>query len=184
MATNTGTNRLTSYNIASINLNNISNTNKINSLKTFVKLMDVDVILFQEVENENLDLYGFDIVYNIDHEKRGTAIAVKAHLQCREIERSVDSRVIKLKLNNDVIICNVYAPSGSANRSSREQFFNETVPYYLRGSSDLIILGGDFNCIEKGKDSSNENTNNFSPMLKRLRQALHLEDAWEVVSGN
>lgn len=184
MTTNTDTNKLLSYNIASINLNNISNTNKINSLKTFVKLVELDVILFQEVENENLELYGFDIVYNIDHEKRGTAIAVKSHITCSEVERSLDSRVIKLRLNNDVIICNVYAPSGSANRSSREHFFNETLPYYLRNSSDLIILGGDFNCIEKSKDSSNENTSNFSPMLKRLRQALCLNDAWEVLFGN
>lgn len=60
--TNTVNNRTISYNVATINLNNISNTNKLNSLKTFVNLMDVDVILFQEVESENIDLYGFEVV--------------------------------------------------------------------------------------------------------------------------
>lgn len=43
-------NGLISYSIATINLNNISNTNKINSLKTFVNLMDVDEILLIDEE--------------------------------------------------------------------------------------------------------------------------------------
>lgn len=182
--TNPSNNQIISYYVATINVNNISNKNKLNSLKTFVNRMELDVVLFQEVESENIDLYGFEIVYNINHEKRGTAIAYKAHFQCTDIERSIDSRVIKIKLNNNVVICNIYAPSGSNNRSNREYFFNEIVPYYLRGSNEFLILGGDFNCVETAKDSSNSNTNNFSPMLKRLRQALQLKDAWEVKFGN
>lgn len=182
--TNTINNRMISYNVCTINLNNISNTNKLNSLKTFVNLMDVDVILFQEVASESIDLYGFEIVYNINHDKRGTAIAYKAHFQCKDVERSIDSRVIKVRLNNNIVICNIYAPSGSSNRSNREHFFNEIVPYYLRGSNEFMILGGDFNSVETVKDSSNDHTSNFSPMLKRLRQGLQLKDAWEVKYGN
>lgn len=48
--TNNINNGLLSYSIATINLNNISNTNKINSLKTFVSLMDMDEILLIDEE--------------------------------------------------------------------------------------------------------------------------------------
>jgi hypothetical protein len=65
------------YKIATIKLNNISNNNKINALKTFVRLMDFDIILFQEIENNELVLNGYEIEYNIDERKRVTAIALK-----------------------------------------------------------------------------------------------------------
>lgn len=72
---------IVSYNIATINLNGISNRTKIESFKSFVCLMELDVVMMQEVEGEYFDMYGFDVIYNIDQSKRGTAIAIKSHIQ-------------------------------------------------------------------------------------------------------
>ena len=73
-------------------------------------------------------------------------------------------------------ICNIYAPSGSAQRAARENFFNETLPYYLRHRTTHVILAGDFNCVLRTRDSSSPNT---SPALKAAVQQLQLHDVWE-----
>jgi exonuclease III len=43
------------YNLATINLNGISNQTKMLSVKNYVRLTDLDIIFFQEVENENIE---------------------------------------------------------------------------------------------------------------------------------
>lgn len=98
------------------------------------------------MENEKLSLPGFDVVTNVDHTKRGTAIALKKHIQATYIEKSLDGRLLALRVH-DTTICNVYAPSGSAQRTAREDFFNGTLANYLRHHTPHIILAGDFNCV-------------------------------------
>lgn len=171
-----------SYNIATINLNGISNLTKIESFKSFVRLMELDIVMMQEVEGEYFEMYGFDIIYNIDQNKRGTAIAIKSHINYNSVEKSLDSRLIKIKIANRLIICNIYAPSGSHNRTLREAFFAEVVPYYLRNSSECLVVGGDFNCIESSIDSSNERCTNYSTNLRALIRELRLQDAWASVN--
>lgn len=171
-----------SYNIATININAISNETKLNSLRSFIRLTDLDIILLQEVENSNLVLPGFNVLSNVDEHKRGTAIALKAHIRFSNVRRSVDSRIIAVTLSNSVTICNVYAPSGTLNAAARERLFNSTLPFYLQISSDHYILGGDFNCVTSSKDSKGNNNHSFA--LKNLIDNLALKDAWEVLMGN
>lgn len=171
-----------SYNIATININAISNENKLNSLRSFIRLTDLDIILLQEVENPHLVLPGFNVLSNVDEHKRGTAIALKAHIRFSNVRRSVDSRIIAVTLSNSVTICNVYAPSGTLNAKARERLFNSTLPFYLQISSDHYILGGDFNCVTSSKDSKGNSNNSLA--LKNLIDNLALKDAWEVLKGN
>lgn len=170
-----------SYNVGTININNITNQTKIAMLQSFVRSTELDVIFLQEVENSDLDLPGFDIVFNIDERKRGTAIAVKHPLHYENIHRSIDARLISIKVGG-VTFINVYAPAGAQNKSTREIFFNTTVAHYLQHSSETIVLGGDFNSVVNVADSTG--SSNYSPMLKRLMSASKLIDTWSIRNKN
>lgn len=166
---------LISYNIATININTITNETKINALRTFVRTHALDIVFLQEVENDQLTIPGFNVVCNVDHSRRGTAIALKQHIAFSHVEKSLDGRLIALRINN-VTLCNCYAPSGTNLRPERERFFNHTLAYYLRHNTPNVILAGDFNCVVRACDASG---NNHSPTLQRTIQQLQLVDVWE-----
>lgn len=170
---------LKSYNICTININNITNPTKLDALRTFVRSADLDVIFLQEVENVQLELPGFDLIFNVDERRRGTAIAVKQLLQYKNVHRSLDSRLISL-LIGEVTFVNVYAPSGSQNRNNRESFFNSIVPFYLR-TSNYVVFGGDFNCVVNERDATGSGSQ--SPTLKRLMTSMKLTDSWTELNG-
>ena len=129
----------TSYNIASININTITNTTKLNALRTFLRTLDIDIAFLQEVENEQLLLPGYLVVSNVDHSRRGTAIALKEHIRFSNVEKSLDGRLIALRVQNTTL-CNIYAPSGTALRSERERFFSTTLAYYLRHPTEHTLV--------------------------------------------
>ena len=137
--------------------------------------MELDIVFLQEVENEQLTLPGYNVVCNVDHTKRGTAIALKQHIKFSHVEKSLDGRLLALRVHNTTL-CNVYAPSGSALRAMRERFYNNTVAYYLRHRTDHIIFGGDFNCVIRPCDATGHNT---SPALLATVQQLRLCDVWQ-----
>lgn len=175
-------NRTSSYNIASINTNAISSNTKIQALRTFIRLTDLDIILLQEVEDPYLTIPGFNVITNVDSQKRGTAIALKSHMTCSNIQRSLDSRVITVTLEGSVKIVNIYAPSGTTNYASRENFFQNIVPFYLQSTTEHLVLGGDFNCVVSHKDATG--TSNFSPALGNMLNSLHLKDTWDLLKPN
>ena len=169
------------YSIATININGITNKRKLNSLTSFVKLKELDIILLQEVQEENLNLFGFDVIYNISDRKRGTAIAIKSHLPITNTQRNLDGRILKIVINNYITIINVYPPSGTLNRLAREKFFNEDIVPNIENLTDIVILGGDFNCVINEEDSSGNS--NYSKNLKQLIKTLNLKDVWNVIHG-
>lgn len=170
-----------SYRIATINIANISNETKIDALRSFVRSADLDVVLLQEVKDVSLQIPGFSIVFNVDHQQRGTAIATKDLYKVENIERSLDSRIISVRISG-VTFINIYAPSGAAQRGAREDFFNTSVAHYLQHATSQIIIGGDFNSVVATKDATGNA--NISPTCKRLMNAARLSDSWEVLHGN
>ena len=180
MAVSTNNIPVLTYNIATININAISSQNKINALKTYVKLMELDIIFLQEVENKNLDINGYNIITNVDFNKRGTAIALRDHIKYSNVEYSLDTRIICMKICNNITLCNIYAPPGSQNRVKREEFYNSTLPYYLRCSDPkTTIIGGDFNSISNLQDATG--TSNMSKALHNLEKSLKLTDSWKAL---
>lgn len=165
----------TSLNIGTININTITNSTKLNALRTFIRTVDLDIVFLQEVENDQLALPGFNVVCNVDHARRGTAIALKEHIIFSHIEKSLDGRLVALRVHNTTL-CNVYAPYGSVLRTERERFYNNTIAYYLRHRTDHIILGGDFNCVIRLCDATGSNS---SPALQSAIQQLRLLDVWQ-----
>ena len=55
-----------SYNIATININAISNATKLEVLKTFIRTMDLDIIFLQEVCISDLSIPGYNVICNVD----------------------------------------------------------------------------------------------------------------------
>lgn len=164
----------TSYNVATINVNTITNNTKINALRTFIRTLDIDILFIQEVENEQLVLPGYNVIANVDHSRRGTAIALKDHIQFSNVEKSLDGRLVAVRVH-DTTLCCIYAPSGAALRAQKERFFNTTVAYYLRHDTENVILAGDFNSVLRQCDATGHNS---SPSLRTTIQQLNLHDVW------
>ncbi|XP_055632515.1 uncharacterized protein LOC129772990 [Toxorhynchites rutilus septentrionalis] len=164
----------TSYNVATININTITNETKLNALRTFCRTMDLDIVFLQEVENEQLFIPGYNVVTNVDESRRGTAIALKEYIRFSHTEKSLNGRLIALRVENTTL-ANIYAPSGTAMRAEREIFFNETLAFYLRHNTENLILAGDFNCVLRPCDSTGYNN---SPALQATIRQLQLSDIW------
>lgn len=169
-----------SYNVATININTITNETKLNALRTFIRTHELDIVFLQEVENEQLVIPGFNVVCNVDHTRRGTAIALKQHIKFSHVEKSLDGRLISLRVNNTTL-CSCYAHSGTNFKAERERFFDQTIAYYLRHNTPHTLLAGDFNCVIRQCDATG---NNHSPALQRTVQQLQLIDVWETLRRN
>lgn len=169
---------LRSYKIATINLNAVTNETKLEALKSFIRVSDFDIIFLQEVALTTLQISGYNVVFNVDGSRRGTAIAVRNYFSYGRVERSLDTRIISMRING-VTLINVYAPSGTLNRGARENFFNATLPYYYYNATETVVIGGDFNCVVNAKDATGSNSH--SPMLRRFMNASNVSDTWELL---
>jgi hypothetical protein len=76
----------------------------------------------------------------------------------------------------DVLIINIYAPSGTSKRHEREQFFNSELTYLLRTDYKHIICGGDFNCVLQPIDVVGQFTRSYA--LVELIKGFDMRDAW------
>ena len=97
-----------SYNIATININTISNETKLNALRTFCRTMDLDIVFLQEVGESQLSIPGYNVITNVDQARRGTAIAMKQYIRFSNIEKSLDSRLVAVRVGSTTLI-NIYA---------------------------------------------------------------------------
>lgn len=167
-----------SYNIATVNINTISNPTKLNALRTFIRTMELDIVFLQEVENEELTIPGFNVLCNVDNMRRGTAIAIREHIRFSHLEKSLDGRLTAVRVSN-VTLCCIYAHSGNQMRAERERFLNTTVAYYLRHNTPHVILAGDFNCVLRQCDGTGTNT---SPSLQATVNQLQLKDTWAILN--
>ena len=67
-----------------------------------------------------------------------------------------------------------HIPAGTdaASRSSRENYFGETVPQILVNRKLNGCLGGDFNCITNKQDATHYPEAKMSPCLTRLMKTF------------
>jgi len=59
-------------------------------------------------------------------------------------------------------------------KQERERFFISELPYLLTGTSENVLLGGDFYCILEASDSTR--SINYSRALAELVRGLALTD--------
>ena len=168
----------------------MSKLSKQEILVDFIQKEDIQCCLIQE---HNLkyqsSLYDvvcdkYDIFFNASvKSKGGTMILIDKKLKYSVIscENSHDSRIISLKLYIDsqpLHLLNIYAPSGRKYLQEREELFRNDILYYLRNSLSNTIWGGDFNCIIRKTDVSNQNDDLMSKSLDTTIKRLKLNDAW------
>lgn len=143
--------------------------------------MEVDIVMLQEVCGE-INISGFDSFVNTMDGKRGTAILVKSHIKTSQVQKSYDLRIISLMINDHATLCNVYAPSGCAQKDARERLFSQTIQYYINDGVGKLIVGGDFNSVINRKDANH--SSNYSQAFKCFTESLKLCDTWEAVKKN
>jgi exonuclease III len=140
--------------IASLNINGISAKTRIEMLMSFIRRHDIDILLLQEVTNpEPLNISGYLTHINVGTEMWGTAILSRNDISLTNIATLPSGRAIAADFNG-IRIINIYAPSGTARRKEREDFFNLKLPELLYPSSRTMLLGGDFNCILQPIDTT------------------------------
>jgi exonuclease III len=124
---------------------------------------------------------GYTTVTNMGTDKRGTALLVKDGLQVSDIRRIPTGRGIAARIENTWII-NIYAPSGTARKTERENFYNTEITHLVPQTPTEMILGGDFNCTQTNTDCTG--TQQRSAALEKIIQCLGLTDAWSPQNNN
>ena len=176
-------------NIASININGLNMDIQQKLLHQFIVQHRLDAVYLQEHnikedgKVEFLEKYYHVILNKSINLKGGTCILIKRTLNC-EIERtemSADSRIISTicKLQNKKIhLLNIYTPSGNNLHRTREDFFEQDLPYYMGHNTSNTFMGGDFNSVISANDISNKNSSLISKTFLRLMRQAKLIDAW------
>jgi len=135
------------YKVATLNINGISAGWRMGMLNDFVHKQEIDILLLQEVTHTDFAMIrGYTAHTNVGTNKRGTAIVTREQISLSNIIKLPSGRGMAASYQGTWLV-NVYAPSGTAIRQEREDFYNIELAYLLRTLSTNMIVGGDFNCV-------------------------------------
>ena len=153
-----------------------------------------DVLCLQENALKTIELkemvrrQGYEAECNFDESgKPGTAMIWKANLQVQAPPQSIEARTMQVlkvrdrRTGGNLVMVNVYAPSGSAGKVEREELFKGALARILRssrGEGGRIMLMGDWNCVTKDDDVERNYELKKSDALTNLETAFNLADAY------
>ena len=112
--------------------------------------------------------------------KPGIAILYKNHIEATITDLD-PGRILKLK-TADLIIYNVYGPSGNQNQLVRKEFINQNLMGHILQEENLPILIGDWNCITHAEDAEQNQQRKISLDLRTLIQILEYTDAFKALN--
>ena len=93
-------------------------------LNEFIQKQEIDTILLQEVTHTDFEMIrGYAAHLNVGTKKRGTAILAREQISLTKITRLPSGRGMAASYQG-IWLVNLYAPSGTANRQEREDFYN------------------------------------------------------------
>jgi exonuclease III len=165
-----------SLRIVTFNINELTSPTRAAMLEAFIRPHDLDILLLQEVTQQIFtDIHGYNVYYNIGTTRRGTALITWDTLTLTNVTKIQSGRAIVANVR-DILIVNIYTPSGTAKRQEREMFFNSELAYLLRNVWDNLLMGDDFNCVLEKNDCTGQY--NFSRSLAELVQGYALKDTW------
>ena len=145
---------MTCFKFATLNNNGLHSETRIGMLRDFLRSQDIDIVFLQEVTNHALqDLYGYNTYLNVGTDMRGTAFVTKQDLQITNINKLPSDRGITADFGG-VKLINIYAPSGTAKKREREQFYSSEITQLFQNIQTNILLGGDFNCLLEPTDTT------------------------------
>jgi len=167
--------------IMSNNINGLFNDDKRKLLSKYIKTVNVEIILLQEIhDNKYLnkgEFLQFKKYYSIESEKKwGVAILIKSNSQLK-IEEIIKDEIgcliaIKGNINNEkLLICSIYLPH---NLLAAFQTIDKLKQIVSNNTNRKVIIGGDFN-FEVKQDTrgyKNKVRNYYNKKIEHL-----LEDA-------
>jgi len=164
------------YKVSTLNINGSSLGGRMGMLNDFIHKQEIDIIVLQEVTHTDFKMIrGYTAHLNIGINKRGTAILTREQISLTNKTRLPPGRGMAANYQG-IWLVYLYAPSGTANRQEREDFYKVELVYLLRSLPSTMIVGGDFSCVL----SQAECTGNFnySKALDKLVRGLELTDVW------
>lgn len=164
------------YTFASVNINALRQPCKLYMLRAWILKNDVDILCLQEVAFIDFSfLPEYQAIVNVNDKRRGTAILVKHHIEVTNVRMLDSTRGISLMVR-DLLIINIYAPSGSRARAERQQFYAVDIVQLFTHTRTYTVFTGDFNAVT---DPSETTAPYYPcPALKTLLDGLSLKDAW------
>ena len=159
---------------------------KQSQIESFLIKEKLDILNLQEIHISddsfstcNAICSSFNILSNNAISKYGTATIINSDLQAKNIRLDTNGRAIVFDIG-PLTLGNLYLPSGTdANsKSSRENYFSETIPQLLLNRQDAGIIGGDMNCILTKLDCTHHPASKMSPSLARLTQIFDMKDSY------
>ena len=112
---------------------NAGSSNDCGGLRHIIEIEKPSIVLLQEIclSTERLQALvqgkGYKAMANIDElNKPGTGIVWKSELHVTEVLPLVECRCQSLRLGN-LVVFNIYAPSGGNNKAARRLFFGEDI---------------------------------------------------------
>jgi len=136
----------------------------------------MDISLLQVVTTENITFKGYQTLLNIGTTARGTSIMAKVDLPLHGVDRIISGRGLVAYYGN-ICILNVYAPSGTSNKTDRKAFFNTEILDLIPHVPTELIKAGDFNCVLSNSDCTRHRPSGRAS--ERLIRGLPLLGVWD-----
>ena len=155
-------------------------------IESFIKYNNCDIIHLQEahIDDDSFSTCdfissNFNIVPNNSLNKYGTASLVKSELEIDNIQCDTEGRVIVFNVG-ELTLSNIYLNSGTDGRSKagREKICSEILPNMLLNSKESGFCGGDFNCIIRKNDATQNPDSKMSWCLERLVKLKEWQDSY------
>jgi len=163
-------------NLDSININGISARTRVEMLTDLIRRHDLTILFVQEVTSQDtLEINGYITYLNFGTAMRGTAVLARNGFHLTSIATIPSGRAIAADFSGIPLI-DVYAPSGTARGTEREDSYNSELPELFYPASLPIIIGGDINCTLHHTDA----TGHFSTSraLSEIVRGFALMDTW------
>ena len=177
------------YNIQSWNVNGINNPIKRSKIVAKLKREKINIVFLQEthlsaIEHEKFKKIGFRNTFFSSHrtgKKRGVAILIPNSVCFELIAEHKDKEgrfvLVRGKIEQEeVTLCNVYAPPGSS-----ISFFREVFNLIAAETCGTCLCAGDFNLLLNPKlDTTNRvrRKNLLEKPINKILQDLGLIDIW------
>ena len=158
-------------------------------IESFILQQKLDVLHLQEINicdesfsNSNVLSSSYNIISNNSPTKYGTASIIRSDFIPENIQLDSNGRAIIFNIGQ-ITLANLYLPSGTdaMSRSSREQYFSETIPQLLLNRMESGCIGGDMNCIINKMDSTHHPASKMSPSLSRMIKTFDMVDSFRVL---
>ena len=165
------------FKIATLNVRGLKTQIRRNFIQKFINDNKINILALQEINIPTLDLINknLKVLINYNPDGLGTALIYDDWLDLKEHTFSEDGRVIRAVFNSFTIV-NVYGYQEGAPAETRNGFFKEILPNFLKPFKENLILLGDFNTTISKDDRLGPSK--ISAPLKYLINNLQLKDCF------